>query len=125
MQTVSNLSEGAIQKIKQYHYDRIVEKHEGPWSWENEIKYGDGIFVRADGVDVLLPLDEKHLPNITVLRCVPSQDNLCLTLFLKDTTWYGDDWSAAGFIAFAEKVAGENFYITTVYHEWFILNERK
>jgi hypothetical protein len=66
-------------------------------------------------------VERDHHPNITILRSIWSADGNVLTLFLKDTTHYGDDPFSAGFMAVCEKVAGEAFFLATVYHEWFII----
>jgi hypothetical protein len=42
-----------------------------------------------------------------------------LTIFLRDTT-YGQEWYDAGFLAVCERLPGEDFYLATVYHAWFI-----
>ena len=53
-----------------------------------------------------------------ILRCIPSQNEEILTIFLKDTTYYSD--VDAGFLAICEQVFGERWYVTTVYHEWYL-----
>jgi hypothetical protein len=73
---------------------------------------------------VLLPIGKEHLPNITVLRCIASDDGQTLTLFLKDTTFATDpryETLMAGFLAICDKMPGEDFFVAIVYHEWFII----
>lgn len=118
---LAELSETTMEKIKSVRYDRILEKHEGPWNWESVLRWHEPEFLTIEGHFVLLPLDQEQHPNITILRTIVSQDENTLTIFLKDTTYYGDDPFSAGFLAICEKVAGEDFFLTTVYHEWFII----
>lgn len=121
---LSDLSPDTLSKIHAYRYDRIIEKHEGPEQWESVFEYYNPELLLVNGYPVLLPVDQEHFPNITILRCIPSADGQTLTIFLKDTT-YGDGpqyetfW--AGFVAVCEKVPGEQFFIATLYHEWFII----
>ncbi len=120
----ADLSNEIVNKIKTYRFDRIIEKHEGPEKWEVYIKYGE--FMNINGFEVLLPFDEEHHKNITILRCIESMDSNTLTIFLKDITYYsefGYEHFYNGFLIICEKFPIENFYITTVYHEWFIINQ--
>lgn len=117
---LSDLSPETIEKIKTIRYDQILEKHEGPWKWESEFQYGSPEIMRIENQNVLLPLEEKQHRNITILRVIVSEDSKTLVIFLKDTTYYNDPF-ASGYIAICEKFPGEDFYVATVYHEWFIL----
>ncbi|MCI0576712.1 MAG: hypothetical protein L0332_29215 [Chloroflexi bacterium] len=120
---LADLSPETITKIKTYRWDRIIEKHEGPETWTSVLKYHDPEFRQINGYDVLLPIERGQHPNITVLRVIPSADGQSLTIFLKDTTWYDDPlWS--GFVAVCDKVPGEDFYLTVLYHEWMIIENR-
>ncbi|CAN5758360.1 hypothetical protein BH20VER1_BH20VER1_04090 [soil metagenome] len=86
----------------------------------------DADFLDIDGHAVLLPVDRAQHANITVLRCLAAETQEALTIFLKDTTFVSnpaDERFAAGFVAVCERLAGEDFFIATLYHEWFILNE--
>ena len=117
---VKDLSAAQRERICRYRYDQILEKHEGPWRWADVFRYEDPEFLAAGGRDVLLPVDRKHHPNITVLRVIPSLDGDVLTIFLQDTTYFtGID---AGFLAVCERVPGERWFVATVYHEWFLTN---
>ena len=118
---LAGLSKTTIERIKSVRWDRILEKHEGPWDWESVLRWHEPEFLSIEGHFVLLPLDQEHHSNITVLRTIVSQDGNSLTIFLKDTTHYGDDPFSAGFLAICEKVTDEDFFLTTVYHEWFII----
>ena len=72
---------------------------------------------------MLLPLDIEDHANISVLRCVEGKDGESLTLFLKDTTEIEnekDEFFQAGFLAFCDKIDNEDFFVATVYHEWFL-----
>ncbi|MGD1867265.1 MAG: hypothetical protein ACFB0D_22170 [Phormidesmis sp.] len=127
---VDDLSPELLKSIKTVRWDRIIEKHEGPEDWEYLIGYrseymefteaDDAEFLEIGGHSVLLPIARKQHPNITILRTVPSADGNTLTIFLKDTT-YGDGMFQAGYMSVCEKVAGEDFFLATLYHEWFII----
>lgn len=122
---IADLSSETKERIKTYRWDRIIEKHEGPEDWADVLKYHEPEFITVDGRDVLLPVDKEHHAHITILRCIPSQDGQTLTIFLKDTTYVENPESEmfqAGYVAICEKVKGEEFFIATVYHEWFIIN---
>ncbi len=120
MLLLSSLSPEALEKIKRLRYDRIIEKHEGPEDWDATLQWADPEFLELAGHDVLLPVGREHHPNITVLRCIEGDGGTVLTLFLRDTT-YGQEWHDSGFLAVSEKVPGEEFYLASVYHEWFIV----
>ncbi|MGF1515463.1 MAG: hypothetical protein ACFB5Z_17425 [Elainellaceae cyanobacterium] len=76
----------------------------------------------VEGRAVLLPVERSHHENVTVLRAIWSADGQSLTLFLKDTT-YGNEWYDSGFLAVCDKLVGEEFYVATLYHEWFIIEQ--
>ncbi|MBI4769173.1 MAG: hypothetical protein HY784_01855 [Chloroflexi bacterium] len=121
---LSTLSPHTVEKIKAYRWDRIIEKHEGPEDWDSVLEFYQPEFMVINGYDVLLPVEQARHPNITILRCIPGKDEQVLTLFLKDTTYMDDPELEAfytGFVAVCEKVAGEEFFIATLYHEWFII----
>jgi hypothetical protein len=122
MMKLADLSQETLEKIKTVRWDRIIEKHEGPEDWESVLRWYEPEFLSIDDRPVLLPVERDHHPNITILRSIWSADGNVLTLFLKDTTHYGDDPFSAGFMAVCEKVAGEAFFLATVYHEWFIID---
>lgn len=146
---LADLSPEIKVRIKKIRYDQIVEKHEGPWSYETEFehewkkdykfadeasrlafeqreaeyreKYKDAEFLDVEGRWVLLPLGAEHYPNITFLRVHSNPDDTVLTMFFTDAT-FKDYWGEnAGFIAIAEKFPNQNFFVTTVYHEWFTM----
>jgi len=122
---IADISVETKERIKAYRWDRIIEKHEGPEHWDSVFAYDDPEFMIIDGHTVLLPVEKEHHAHITILRCIPSQDGQTLTIFLKDTTHVDDselETFQAGFVAICEKVKGEEFFITTLYHEWFIIS---
>ncbi len=124
---LTDLSPSAMEKLKSWRWDRIIEKHEGPERWEDTLRYNEPEFLLIDGYDVLLPVDRGQHPNITILRCIPSTDGSVLTLFLKDTTYVPnpqDEYFAAGYMAVCERLPGETFYAATVYHEWFMVDNQ-
>lgn len=120
---VSSLSPEAREKITRLRFDRIIEKHEGPERWADVFEYADPDFLNLAGHDVLLPVDRENHPNVALLRCIESADGAALTLFLRDTT-YGQDWYDSGYLAVCEKLPGESFFVATVYHEWFVFENK-
>lgn len=121
---LSSLSSEVIEKIGSYQWDRIIEKHEGPESWSSVFRYYDPQFMVINGHHVLLPVDQVHHANITILRCIEGDNGQTLTLFLKDTTHIDnpdDERFRAGFVAVCDKVAGQEFFVAILYHEWFII----
>ena len=124
---IEDLSTGVIEKIKSYKYDRIIEKHEGPENWSSVLKYYNPEFIEANGYYVLLPVDRGHYLNITILRCIVSDNGDSLTIFLKDTTYIDNpdqEKFFAGFVVVCDKVPGEEFFVAILYHEWFIIDNR-
>ncbi len=118
---VAELSAEARGRIAAMRFDRIVEKHEGPWTWEYRLANGGVEFLTVDGYDVLLPIDKENHPNVTIVRCIASESRDVLTIFLTDTTYFtGMD---SGFLAVCEKAPGEDWYIALVYHEWFVIDD--
>ena len=117
----ADLDQETIEKLKVRRYDRIVEKHEGPETWKWQIEGGECEFIKTGEHFILLPVYLKQIPNITILRVIESKDGKSLTIFLKDTTFYEDDFMT-GFMAVCEKFKGEDFFTAIVYHEWFIIN---
>ncbi len=115
---LEELSPETLEKIRTYRWDRIIEKHEGPWTWDYLLESKTVEFLQMDGYEVLLPIDKEHHPNMSILRCIVSEDQHSLTIFLKDTTH--DTGIFAGFLAICDKVPGEEWFIAIVYHEWFI-----
>lgn len=120
---IAELSQESLNKIKSLRWDRIIEKHEGPENWGSEFEWGDPEFFMVEGRAVLLPVERSHHANITILRTIWSADGNSLTLFLKDTT-FDDAWYTSGFIAVCDKLSGEEFFVATLYHEWFILEQK-
>lgn len=125
--TFASLSAATVETIKTLRYDRIVEKHEGPFDWRFLVEHGDAEFIEVAGRPVLLPVYRDQHANISVLRCIVSEDGRSLTIFLKDTTYTQDvepedEFFYAGFVAVCDKFPGEEFFVATVYHEWFIVD---
>ena len=135
MLKIEDLSQETIAKISQIRYDRIIEKHEGPFSWKSEFSEENEIppellkhypdynaidekpqFLTIGKHNALLPVGRKHHSNITILHYFLSEDHSKLVVYLKDTTYYEED----GYVSICDLVKPENFYISTVYHEWFI-----
>lgn len=121
---IADLSPEVIEKIKTIRYDQILEKHEGPWKWESEFEFSDPEFIEVEGRSVLLPVERKQHANISILRVSVSPDDKLMTIFLKDTTYSSDpkwEWIEAGYLAICEKMPGQDFYVATLYHERFIV----
>jgi hypothetical protein len=117
---LAELSPETLSKIQSVRWDRIIEKHEGPFDWESVLRYYEPEFMEVGGRWVLLPVEHSRHANITILRTIWSADDHSVTLFLKDTT-YDDDSFFSGFLAVCDRVKGEDFYLAIVYHEWFII----
>jgi hypothetical protein len=87
---IKELSPSILSVLKNKRYDRIVEKHEGPETWDWQLPYDDARiealksmyknssidisvsnhadFIQIDNVDVLLPVGSDHHPNIKILH---------------------------------------------------------
>ena len=123
----SSLSTTVLDQLKSWRWDRIIEKHEGPETWDSTLRYYDPEFIEIAGHPVLLPVDREHHPNITILRCIASEDHRTLTIFLKDTTYVTDprdEYFAAGYVAVCDRFPGQDFYVAILYHEWFMVENR-
>jgi hypothetical protein len=123
----SSLSGAVLDQLKSWRWDRIIEKHEGPERWESTLKYADPEFIEIAGYPVLLPVDREHHPNITILRCIASEDRRMLTIFLKDITHVTDprdEYFSAGYVTVCERFPGQDFYVAILYHEWFMVENR-
>ncbi|SPF31402.1 conserved hypothetical protein [Syntrophobacter sp. SbD1] len=118
---IEEISPEASNKVKNYRYDILIEKHElFPWKWDIEQNFG--AFLNIGDLNVLLPVGRENQANISVLRCIISDDRETLTIFLKDTTYYSG--SDAGFVAVCERVPLENWYIAFVYHACRLVTSR-
>jgi hypothetical protein len=138
---LEDLSEATRQKIAKVRWDRIIEKHEGPWDWKclvdddsdrvvfvNRPDYDPFTrqiedvpeFLIIDNRPVLLPIPRKYHSNVAIGRTIWSVDGNSVTIFLTDTT-FGSDWSEIGFLAICDKVVGEDFWLTIIYHERFVI----
>jgi hypothetical protein len=121
---LSDSAPEVIEKIKSYRWDRFIEKHEGPETWDSVLEYYGPEFMEINSYHVLLPVEQNRHPNVTILRCTPSADGQTLTIFLKDVTHVtnpADEKWYAGYVAICDKFPGEEFFITIFYHEWFII----
>ncbi|MFQ5854505.1 MAG: hypothetical protein ACE5LU_02515 [Anaerolineae bacterium] len=122
---LSDLRPEVVERIRSYRWDRFIEKHEGPEDWSSVLRFYDPEFVEINGYHVLLPVDRERHPNITILRCIVADNGQVLVLFLKDTTYVDDpkmEMFWAGRVAICEKIPGEEFFLTTFYHEWFMID---
>ncbi len=63
---LSEISAETLEKIKSVRWDRIIEKHEGPESWESVLRYEEPEFLLVEDCSILLPVDKSHHPNITL-----------------------------------------------------------
>jgi hypothetical protein len=105
-------------RVAKFRWDRIIEKHEGPQDWGYLLKDDYVDFLRVDGFDVLLPVDKEKHANITIDRCIVSNDGKTLTIFLEDTTY--ETAMFAGYLAVCEKVPEHDWFIAIVYHECWV-----
>ncbi|MDB9372315.1 hypothetical protein [Nodularia sphaerocarpa] len=117
---LSDLSTETLEKIKPLRWDRIIEKHEGPETWEYVLESEAPEFLEIARHPVLLPIEQSRHPNITILRSIWSADINSVTIFLKDTT-YDDDPFSSGFMAVCDRLKDEDFFVAILYHEWFII----
>ena len=113
---VSDLSPDVAAKIERRRYDQIVNKHEGPETW-GSLEYYE--FIRCGPYHVLLPVDKEHHSNITIRRCITSDDHQSLTIFLEDVTY--EKGIFAGRIAVCDKFEDQASFIAILYHECFII----
>ena len=121
---LASLAPSTLDLIRRYDWDGIIEKHEGPESWDAVLRYRDPEFLQVNGHWVLLPVGRSHHANITILRCIVGDDEQSLTIFLKDTTHVkdpADELFLAGFVAVCDRVPGEPFFLAILYHEWYII----
>jgi len=124
---LADLPPQTLEKTGAYRYDRIVEKHEGPFYWKWLLDSGEAEFLELCGYNVLLPVERERHPNITVINCIASADGQSLTIFLKDTTYAPepqDPMFDAGFMTVCHRLPDEDFYLAVLYHEWFIIDNQ-
>lgn len=143
IKTIGDIPAPILERIKQLRYDRILEKHEGPWNWSSALKYGDACILsltekKADVIGtVLMPFDERFLEDIEVTFCDTMPDGMGggkLLLFFVCPSLAGYDnaegrnrqWS--GFCAVCNRIPiddesteYEDFYVTVMLHETFFL----
>ncbi|MBA3871133.1 MAG: hypothetical protein H0X30_18470 [Anaerolineae bacterium] len=120
---LADLSPETLEKIKNIEYDRNIDKHDGPYDWAWSIEDNSVEFINMDGFEVLLPIEKNHYPNIKTLRVIPSADGRMLTIFFTDSTKaFAFEDAGLGFLAICEKIPHENFFVATVYHEWFVID---
>ena len=138
--SIDDLPAETLNRLSKSRWDRIIEKHEGPETWEWQLKPHEYVpddiiyqiepdydpvlarpeFLQIDNQWVLLPVGRKHHPNMTILHCFLSEDRSKLVVYLKDTTFY-DDWSMSGFIGICDRQR-EGFYLASLLHDWFIID---
>lgn len=135
---IQELSGEVLLRLKAIRWDRFIEKHEGPFSWADELRRidpDDIIFKMNPDYDpefdypeflqvgkhwVLLPVGKGHHPNIQFLHHFLSEDQKKLVIYLKDTTYYDDNFGS-GFVAICDWF-DESFFVATFYHEWYIVD---
>lgn len=81
---LEEISPEILEKIRTYRWDRIIEKHEGPETWNYLLDSKSVEFLQIDGYVVLLPIDKEHHPNMSILRCIVSEDHRVLPAKLLD-----------------------------------------
>jgi hypothetical protein len=107
-----------LAKMAKFHWDRIIEKHEGPEDWDYLLKDDYVEFLNVDGFEVLLPIGRENHKNINITRCIASNEGNTLTIFLEDTTF--DTGMFAGYLAVCEKIPEQPWFIAIVYHECWV-----
>lgn len=128
MRSVADLSPAVRQQLAVYSVDTLYEKHEG-MPWDIQLHYSS--FFEFDGYTILLPVPEKHRPQITLYWLSAGKDGQVVTLYLEDTTYWTEKDEAdpemqflkpryTNFLAICEKVPGQDFYITVLYHHGII-----
>src|ERR1041385_6315811 len=119
---VAELPAELREQIGRMRYDQFLEKHEGPWGWEETFRYGSPEFLPLpDGREVLLPIPQEDHKNITVLRHHVSEDGSSITIFLKDTTYLSDpgyEMFEVGRVVVCDRFPGHDFYVAILFHEW-------
>lgn len=114
---LQDISPELRSRVSKFRWDRIIEKHEGPWDWKYDLKDDYVEFMRIGGFDVLLPVDKENHKNITIDRCIESRDGKTLTIFLHDRTYDPGMDMLTGYLAVCEKVPEQHWFIAIVYHE--------
>jgi hypothetical protein len=66
----ADLNPETVEKLKTRRYDRIVEKHEGPWDWKWQIEHGECEFLPVGNHFILLPVYLDQLPSLFRSRTV-------------------------------------------------------
>jgi hypothetical protein len=121
---LTDLSPSIMARLRQMLFDRFINKHEGPWDWDSVLDHHQPECLHLDGYNVLLPVPKDQHPNISLVRCIVGDFRNSLTLFLKNTTYAEDprsDLFLAGFVAICDRFPDQDFYVTILYHEWFMV----
>lgn len=131
---LASLSAEARKWVEQQRFDRFIEKHEGPWSWDYLVSprpyemYDSAIggmqtvqslgaeFLMIEGRVVLLPVDQENHPHIHIQRVIVGEGGASLIVFLTDTTW-GDDPFSIGRVAICDRVPDDDWYLCHLYHQ--------
>ena len=91
---LGDLKPESLEALRGWRYDRIIEKHEGPETWESYLKYEQPVELERDGRRVLIPVWWDERGEVIVLRWLVSQDETSITVFIKDMSLgkhYGPD----------------------------------
>jgi hypothetical protein len=115
---VRDLHEDVRLRIAKLRFDRMIEKHEGPWDWQWWLKEAE--FFEVEGRFLLLPLPAGDLKNVKVVRLVLSKDEQTLILYHLDST-HDQEEMFAGRVAICERFPETEFYVATFYHEWYTI----
>jgi hypothetical protein len=139
---ISDIPTEILNTIKKLRYDRILEKHEGPWTWESALKYDNACIVHFKDKNetfveftVLMPFPEHHKAQIKMVLCADAEHEEVKTIFFTCPSLAGYDETETnlqwcGFCAVCREVsipgAGwfENaapFYVTVLLHETFLI----
>ena len=122
----AEVSDDIRGKIASWRWDRIIEKHEGPHSWESTLRYSDVDFLEVEEKQILLPLDSEQRNQLEIRKIMTTQSQNEVILYLINH-WYkqfGYKEQHCGFIAICEKFPEQNFFVATAYHEWFVIENQ-
>jgi hypothetical protein len=123
---IADLPSSTRDWLAKQRFDQSIEKHEGPWNWDDLLeaktyedqRFPSAEFLQIDGHDVLLPIGSDHHPSLQLLRVIVGDKGSSLTLFMKDTT-YGDDYFTAGRVAICDRIPNGEWYLCHFWHKWY------
>jgi hypothetical protein len=139
---ISDIPTETLNAIKKLRYDRILEKHEGPWTWESALKYDNACIVQFKNKNqtfveftVLMPFPEHHKAQIKTVFCADAEHEGVKTIFFTCPSLAGYDETETnlqwcGFCAVCREISipgtdwlenAAPFYVTVLLHETFLI----